>query len=203
MFQPPRRDYRTSDSLSFGSLTFSFDANDGVEHIMLSPCCPDKEWLFPPGSLYFPDRTTSVHKVAELMRGHGIPFEDISYNRDGSELKTSSGVVVIMSQSLGDKGGIFYCGLDNQKTGKEIDAKQLLQDSDEIVERFKDKTFEDIIEAFGLPIEDRAATATTGRTLVFGHVTKTFRSLVVVQLPNGKFEFRFQAAEIKDDDTEA
>ena len=199
LFQPPRRDYRTSDSISFGTLTFSFDANDCVEHIMLSPSSEDGECVYPPGSLYFPGRTTSVHEVADLMRSHGIPFEDISHNRDGSELKAASGIVVLMSQSREHNGAIFYCGPGPRKNDTGIEAKQLYRDSNDIVERFRNSSFEDMIAAFGPPIEDRAATATTGRMLVFGNVTDTIQCLVVQQLPNGKFEFRFQAAKITDD----
>jgi hypothetical protein len=78
--------------------------------------------------------------------------------------------------------------------------KQLHEDCTDIVERFRDKTFEDMIAVFGSPIEDRAATASTGRMLVFANVTKTIGKLGVMELPNGKFEFRFQGRETTDDD---
>lgn len=84
-----------------------------------------------------------------------------------------------------------------------ISLKQLDQDCSDVTERFKDKTFDDLIAAFGPPIEDRAATANSGRTVVFRNVTKTIGTLVVLQRANGKFEFRFQAGDEIDDAGEA
>ena len=84
-----------------------------------------------------------------------------------------------------------------------ISLKQLDRDCTNVTERFKDKTFDDLIAAFGPPIEDRAATPNSGRTVVFRNVTKTIGTLVVLQKANGKFEFRFQAGDKIDDAGEA
>jgi len=104
LFQPPRRDrdYHVSDSFSYGSITFSFDAQDVVESIMIALCL---ECSYPPGSLFFPEPTTSIHDVAELMRGQSIQFEDTSEHRDGSLFRTSSGVDI----AVGKDGRILSC----------------------------------------------------------------------------------------------
>ena len=106
LFQPPRRDFRSSDSISFGSLTVSFDAGDRVESIML---CQAFECVYPSGSLFFPDNTTTIHDVAELMRGQDIPFEDTSPDRDGSHLRTASGVDIVMSLARDAEGRVLSC----------------------------------------------------------------------------------------------
>jgi hypothetical protein len=104
LFQPPRRDrdYHVSDSFSYGSITFSFDAQDVVESIMVSLWL---ECVYPPGSLFFPAATTLIGDVAEMMRGQSIKFEDTSENGDGSFLRTASGVEIV----AGKEGKILSC----------------------------------------------------------------------------------------------
>lgn len=196
LFQPPRRDYRTSNSISFGSLTFSFDQTDRIDFMMVSPPF-EGECSYPPGSLYFAERTTSILAVAELMRAHGIPFEESSIKGGGMELKTEAGVVV---SSANETHEIFYCGHEprNEDVAK-IDYEQLHKDCDSIADCFGSKSFEDMIAAFGLPTKDLPATATAGRILIFENVAKTIRWLRVQRLPNGKFEFYFRAARADDD----
>jgi len=104
LFQPPRRDrdYHVSDSFSYGSITLSFDAQDVVESTMIALCL---ECAYPPGSLFFPEPTTLICDVAELMRGQSIQFEDTSEHGDGSCLRTSSGVDIVANK----EGRILSC----------------------------------------------------------------------------------------------
>lgn len=106
MFQPPRRDFLVSDSVSFGSITFSFDATDQISSINLFLYF---EAVYPAGSVFFPDWKTNIYDVARLMRDQSIPFEDTSPERDWSELRTDSGVVIGMSLKHDEYGRVLCC----------------------------------------------------------------------------------------------
>src|SRR4051794_30756463 len=84
LFEKPRRDFLRSDSISFGSLTLSFDADDRLESIMLAMAF---ECTWPEGALHFPSGDATVSEVATAMRWRAIPFEDASANGDGSMLR--------------------------------------------------------------------------------------------------------------------
>ncbi len=115
LFQPPRldRDYHVSDSFSYGSIVFSFNAQDVVESIMFALCL---KCAFPPGSLFFPESTTTIYDVADLMRGLAIKFEDSSEHGDGSLLETSSGVII----AAGKEGKLLSCHSRRQTIGLTI-----------------------------------------------------------------------------------
>jgi hypothetical protein len=91
LFPPPRRDFLRSDSISFGSLTFSFDSDDRVELIMLALAL---ECSWPPQAPGFPAATTTADDVAAIMRQHSIPFRDVSEKADSGMLETESGVKI-------------------------------------------------------------------------------------------------------------
>jgi len=110
LFQPPRhdRDYHVSDAFSYGSITFSFDAQDVVESIMVFLFL---ECAYPPGSLFFPEPTTSIYDVADFMRGQSIRFDDMNEHGDGSFLRTSSGVNIV----AGKDGRVLSCNSERPK----------------------------------------------------------------------------------------
>jgi hypothetical protein len=118
LFQPPRRDFHTSGSISFGSLTFSFDAGDRVESIML---CHAFECAYPSGSLFFPESATTIQDVAELMQGYDIPFEDTSTEGDSSQLRTASGVVMATNFAQDGEGRILSCHSQRARSVPRLD----------------------------------------------------------------------------------
>jgi hypothetical protein len=142
-----------------------------------------------------------------MMRSCGIRFDDLRTERfPGVVLVSEGGIAAVTYGDSSPQSRIDHLHQHDFAPAKPCDAANaaiVLRDCNDVVERFKDKSFEDMVAAFGPPIEDRAATATTGRILVFGNVTKTIQSIVVLELPKGKFEFRFQAAKASDDDTVA
>ena len=89
LFATPRRDFHTSDSFSFGSITFSFDSRDQLDCISIYL---GFEISYPQGFMFFPTYETRVAGVAEMMRSFDIPF-DIS--DDGNCMRTDSGVEIV------------------------------------------------------------------------------------------------------------
>lgn len=74
------------------------------------------------------------------------------------------------------------------------------EDCMDILERYKDKTFDGLIAAFGAPVEERAATESSGRIVAFRNVEKKIPWLIVSELPNGKYQFHCKAGEMEVDD---
>ena len=106
LFEKPRRDHLHSDSVSYGSLAFSFDENDRVEQIMLAMAF---ECSWPAEAQSFPTREMRIPDIIDLMREHNIPFADIGLMNDGSMLRTASGVEILASQRLMDERRLLSC----------------------------------------------------------------------------------------------
>jgi hypothetical protein len=108
LFEKPGRDFLGSDSISFGSLALSFDAEDQLESIMLAMAL-ECDW--PNGAMHFPSRDTTISEIADAMRWREIRFDDVSATGDGSMLRTSAGVEIIASARASDEGRLVSCHL--------------------------------------------------------------------------------------------
>ena len=98
-FSPPKRDYRTADFFSYGSLGFGFDHRDELDHISIILVT---DFFYPEGFRYFPHRTTRISEVLDLMRGFDIGFTDVS--GCGDCFRTESGVQIYTGFHEGEAG---------------------------------------------------------------------------------------------------
>lgn len=84
----PIRGYDSSDSVTYGSLTFSFK-NDHLSGLSIAADVQrDLDWSYPVEATAFPRQGTTITEVAEYMKRLEIPFEDLSESCDGSMLRT-------------------------------------------------------------------------------------------------------------------
>jgi hypothetical protein len=113
---PSRRDYLSSDSISYGSLAFAFEEERLAAISITSDLMRNREWSYPVEVVSFPQRETTLAEIASYMRRLEVSFEDVSPDGDGSVLKSAGGVTLVSWP--GAKGLLSCCSSKAPKPNK-------------------------------------------------------------------------------------
>jgi hypothetical protein len=121
---PPRRDFWSSDCIAYGSLVLALEA-DRLTGISIVPDVRrDFDYSFPFEVISFPQRDTTFTEIKDYMRRLEIPFEDVSQGRDGSLLKSTGGVTLLLRPTAEAAGRLFLCSSQAPTPGGPNQARQ-------------------------------------------------------------------------------